>query len=169
MLFGRKDRLAIECELIDTSKPYFFGKVQVWFGNVALGDFSGEIISTQMFAAEELWEIGQGEPVSEELASCPAERCIAEIGALYGQKGSGEAAGERWRRYDFTNRFPYFPPTLSLLLPLRSGHRLILGMESGKVLDIGLEPGDLDAACLRFSDWVQRQPGYGAGSRRTNG
>jgi hypothetical protein len=167
LLFGRKDRLAIECELTDTSKPYFIGKVRVWFGDVALGHFSGEIVSTQMFAAEELWQIGQSEPVSEELASCPAEQCIAEVGGLYGRKGSSEADGERWRKYDFTNRFPYFPPTLCVLLPIRSGHRMILGLESGKVLDIRLEPSDLDVACLKFSEWVQGQPGYGAGSRRT--
>ena len=167
LLFGRKDRLAIECELIDTSKPYFFGKVRVLFGNVALGHFSGEIVSTQMFAAEELWQIGQGEPVSEELASCPSEQCIAEIGGLYGRTGSVEAVGERWSKYDFTNRFPYFPPTLCVLLPLQSGHRMILGLVSGRVLDIKLEPGDLDAACLRFSECVQGQPGYGAGTRRT--
>ena len=52
MIFGRKDRLAIECEVTDRSKPYLFGKVRVWFGDLALGDFAAEIISTYVFAAE---------------------------------------------------------------------------------------------------------------------
>jgi hypothetical protein len=165
VLFGRKDRLAIECELTDTSRPYFFGKVRVWFGGIPLGDFSGEIISTQVFAAEELWRVGQGGSAPADLVGCPAEVCVAELGALYERGVGPEDAGERWRRYDFTNRFPYFGRTLCLLLPLESGHRVVLGLASGAIHEVRLEAGDLDAACLGFSAWVQGQLGYGAGSR----
>lgn len=143
------------------------GKVRVWFGSVALGDFSGEIVSTQMFAAEALWEIGQGVPVSDELVSCPAEQCIAELEYLYACEKPNEVYEERWQKYDFTNCFPYFGRTLCALLPLKSGHRIILLLESGRILDVTLEPGDLDVACLGFSNWVQSQPGFGAGSRLT--
>jgi hypothetical protein len=162
VVFGQTDRFAIECELTDTTVPYFFGKVRVWFGGLSLGDFSGEIISTQMFAAERLLLMGSREPAPAELAVCPGEQCIAEL------KDSHDLAPGtmcRWDRFDFSTIFPYFGRTLCLLLPLDGGrHRLILGLERERVHEVWLAPGELAEVCLGFSDWVQSQPGYGAGS-----
>lgn len=46
MQFGDRQKFAIECELTDTSVPYFFGRFRIWIAGRPHGDFSGEIIST---------------------------------------------------------------------------------------------------------------------------
>jgi len=54
MLFGLKESFAIECEITNKSKPYFFGKVRIWLNGHAFGDFSGEIISTYVIYTEQI-------------------------------------------------------------------------------------------------------------------
>lgn len=46
MQFGDRERFAIECEITDRTRPYFFGRFRIWIDGRAHGDFSAEIIST---------------------------------------------------------------------------------------------------------------------------
>jgi hypothetical protein len=163
-VFGTRDKLAVERELTDTTGDYFLGKVRAGFGGLPPGDFAREIISTQMFAAEALWRIRQAPPAPAGIANSPAWVCIAELRGRYDGHGSSDDVGQRWGPFDFTNAFPYVDAP-GVWIPLERGHRVVPGLRSGAVHDVLLGAGDLAAAGLGFSGWVQSQPGYGAGSR----
>jgi hypothetical protein len=133
MLFGEKSCFAIECEITNTSKSYYFGRFRIWLAVRPFGDFSGEIISTNVFALEDILNEPKTGPVncSSRLPDMEKLHCRVEA------DGDGHRFDAVTDRIDGGNFVP-------------SDHHFTVHMSDG----------ELAKTVASFIDWVVGHPGF---------
>jgi NAD-dependent DNA ligase len=167
MIFGSKNRFAIESEIVENVE-FNFGRICFWVEGTVLGDYDTTVILNPIADFLSTTLSYEGERHDQTLLNVSPEQALSQVySALYGGDTSTHQAPTEEQLHSFQklsicpNGCEAFDGELVILLEDDKGERFIWREFTQKVVHVmQLELGEYERAVGEFLAWLAASTGY---------